>query len=78
MTFWKWFIKNKKSSFDDFLQSLKEDLNTFHYLRYGQVLMHTLYKHNKEKYIQITNTEKDCFYDNTKVSKTLDYLQQEW
>ena len=78
MTFWQWFSNNKKTSFEHFIDILQQDMRTFHYLRYGQVLMHTLYKCNKSKYDAITGTDDDCFYDNGKVSRTLDKLEKEW
>ena len=70
--------KPKKISFEQFINTLQEDMRTFHYLRYGQVLMHTLYKCNKAKYDAITGTDDDCFYDNGKVSQTLNKLEKEW
>ena len=78
MTFWQWFSNNKKTSFEHFIDTLQQDIRTFHYLRYGQVLMHTLYKCNKAKYDAITGTDDDCFFDNKIVSKTLDKLEKEW
>ena len=70
--------KETKISFDDFLMTLQQDLRTYTYLRYGQVLMHTLYNHDRNKYKEITGTEYDCFFDNKIVSKTLDKLEKEW
>ena len=81
MNIWNWICFNKKpkkTSFDHFINTLQEDMRTFHYLRYGQVLMHTLRECNREKYDAITGTEDDCFYDNGKVSQTLNKLEKEW
>lgn len=81
MNIYNWFCfrkKPKKTSFEQFINTLQEDMRTFHYLRYGQVLMHTLHECNREKYDAITGTEDDCFYDNGKVSRTLDKLEKEW
>ena len=50
-------------------------------LRYGQVIMNTLYQVLPEKYKEISHTEYDCFYEDGwsfATSQTLEKLRNEW
>lgn len=47
-------------------------------LRYGQIIMNELSIIWPDKYAQITNTEYDCFYDDSLAKKTLSKLENEW
>lgn len=68
-------------TFREFLKQIDDTFHTSSYkaqLRYGQYIMNELYNIWPEKYAQITNTEYDCFYDNTIVQSTLSKLEKEW
>lgn len=49
-----------------------------HILRKGQILMHTLYKYDKEKYRELTDTEYDCFFIDSRFDKTIEKLIKDW
>jgi hypothetical protein len=69
-------------TFKQFLDLINNFYNEGEYeLRYGQILMNTLYQYWPEKYNQITHTEYDCFYEDGwsyATSQTLRKLQEEW
>lgn len=46
--------------------------------RYGQTLFNALYELDSEMANKIRATEHDPFYDDGKVDKFLDYLDEEW
>ena len=46
--------------------------------RYGQVLMNVLHDVWHKKYLEISDSDLDCFYDNATVKFTLDKLEKEW
>ncbi|MFM7791831.1 MAG: hypothetical protein ACKO90_28250, partial [Microcystis panniformis] len=46
--------------------------------RYGQTLMNVLYDVWPKKYIEIKDSDYNCFYDNTLVQATLFKLEKEW
>lgn len=45
-------------------------------IRDGQWLMITLCNHNQNVYKEITGTENDCFYNCTKIRKTVKYISE--
>lgn len=47
-------------------------------IRYGQSIMNTLFRVWPTKYVEITNTEYDCFYDDKICKLTLSKLANEW
>lgn len=68
-------------SFTEFLAKIDKAFYSASYkdqLRYGQIIMNELYDIWPDKYTEITNTEYDCFYDNSKVKLALSKLEQEW
>jgi len=68
-------------SFTEFLSRIDKQFYSASYkdqLRYGQIIMNELYDVWPDKYAEITNTEYDCFYDNSKVKLALSKLEQEW
>lgn len=48
------------------------------HLRYGQTIMNVLAKYDNEKYLEITASKFDCFYDNSTVRLTLEKLEKDW
>lgn len=48
------------------------------FIRNGQAIMIYLSRINFELYNHITATEFDCFYVDKNITKTLDYLKQNW
>jgi len=47
-------------------------------LRYGQSIMNILYNVRPDLYKKITQTDLDCFYDDSVVKYTLEYLEKQW
>lgn len=47
-------------------------------LRYGQSIMNILYQVRPDKYKEITQTDLDCFYDDSTIKDTLDHLERTW
>ena len=65
-------------SFTDFEKLVERNIHT-NDLRYGQIVMNTLYDVRPEKYSEVVGTNMDCFYDtNDKVARVLEYLRQTW
>jgi hypothetical protein len=50
-----------------------DNYNTGH-LRLGQSYMNALAEINMDFYIEVTATEYDCFYNDNKIVKFMDYL----
>lgn len=46
--------------------------------RYGQTIMNVLHDVWHKKYLEISDSDLDCFYDNAKVNILLDKLRVEW
>lgn len=46
--------------------------------RYGQTIMNVLWDIWPEKYNELTDSDCDCFYNNSKVDAALEKLQKEW
>ena len=64
-------------SYFDFVTKIDQEYHTGS-LRYGQILMNVLYDTWPSKYKEITNTNLDCFYDDSRVDAVLDKLSKEW
>lgn len=67
--------------FQEFLKYYREQLNESPaHLRKGQILMNSLNEIKKEIYELITNEEKeyDCFYDDKKITNTLNFISSVW
>jgi hypothetical protein len=47
-------------------------------LRYGQTIMNILHDVWHTKYLEITDSDMDCFYTNRNVSILLNKLEKEW
>lgn len=47
-------------------------------LRYGQALMNVLHDVWHKKYLEITDSDIDCFYTNRNVAIVLNKLEKEW
>ena len=47
-------------------------------IRTGQMIMNYLNRVRPDKYLQITNTNIDCFYDDTKIKDTMKHLERHW
>lgn len=70
-------MKNSKitnSQIVDLVRNASINFNTGH-LRLGQSFMISLSDINHELYQEITSTDADCFYNDKKIPKFLDYLQ---
>ena len=65
----------KKISFSDF-KSMIDDYRAKHNLRYGQTIMNVLGDTYPEILREITGTELDCFYDDEKSNKLMEYLEK--
>lgn len=52
--------------------------NTPKHIRVGQAIMNYLHKIWPEKYKEILATDRDCFYDDKVIEKTLYYLAGTW
>lgn len=68
-------------TFEEFLNKVDYKFHTSSYkqqLRYGQYIMNELHSIWPEKYLEITNSDYDCFYDNSTVRLTLQKLEKEW
>ena len=46
--------------------------------RYGQTVMNVLYDIWPKKYDELTGSDYDCFYDNSKIELALTKLEKEW
>lgn len=64
-------------TFEQFVTMVDREFH-INQLRYGQTLMNQLYIVYPVKYVEITNTDNDCFYDDAIVRFTLKKLEQEW
>jgi hypothetical protein len=67
--------------FEEFIKKIDDQFHSSSYkaqLRYGQYIMNELYNIWPEKYNELTNSDYDCFYDNTRVKFTLEKLEKEW
>jgi hypothetical protein len=65
--------------FNEFLKKVDNTYNDHSFvLRYGQIIMNTLYEVWPEKHKQITGGQYDCFYDDGAVKYTLDLLEKSW
>jgi len=47
-------------------------------LRYGQTVMNVLHDVWHKKYLEITDSDLDCFYTNRNVALVLNKLEKEW
>ena len=47
-------------------------------LRYGQTIMNVLHDVWHEKYLEISDSDIDCFYTNRNVAILLNKLEKEW
>ena len=47
-------------------------------LRYGQTIMNVLRDVWHTKYLEISDSDMDCFYTNRNVATVLDKLEREW
>ena len=47
-------------------------------LRYGQTIMNVLHDVWHQKYLEITDSDMDCFYTNRNVDMVLNKLEKEW
>jgi hypothetical protein len=65
-------------TFNEFLIKYYE-YNIQHFnLRKGQNLMNFLNSISPEIYNMITATKHDCFYDDSRINETIDYLMNKW
>jgi hypothetical protein len=46
--------------------------------RYGQTLMNVLWDIWPDKYLEIKESDINCFYNDSKVESTLNKLEKEW
>lgn len=65
-------------TFEEFVSKVDSTYADHKELRYGQSLMNVLFEVWPDKYMEITGTDDDCFYDDATVSLTLDKLEKEW
>jgi hypothetical protein len=70
------------TKFEEFIDTVNRTYDSSELeLRYGQVIMNTLYQVWPEKYKEISYTEYDCFYEDGwtfATSQTLEKLRNEW
>lgn len=55
-----------------------EPISVSNQLRYGQALMNVLYDVWHQKYLEISDSDMDCFYTNRNVAMVLNKLEKEW
>lgn len=68
-------------TFEEFIATVDFKFNDGIYknkLRYGQSIMNELWVVDPEKYKEITQTDHDCFYNDSIVPLTLEKLKKEW
>ena len=66
-------------TFNEFLKRVDETYNYHSFeLRYGQTIMNVLRDTWSDKYIGLTGSDYDCFYDDGIVKLTLQKLEKEW
>lgn len=68
-------------TFEEFVKTVDHQFNTSSYksqLRYGQTIMNVLHDVWHKKYLEISDSDLDCFYDNATVRFTLEKLEKEW
>ncbi len=56
------------------LNKMYENLSRENWLRKGQCFMNALSDYNFVAYKTTTGTDYDCFYDDKKIPKTIEYL----
>jgi hypothetical protein len=59
-------------------KSTDNPISVSNQLRYGQTIMNVLHDVWHQKYLEISDSDMDCFYDNSNVQFTLDKLEKEW
>ena len=66
-------------SFEQFLNRVDKVYyeNEFE-LRHGQSIMNVLYNVRPDLYKNITQTDLDCFYDDSTIQFTLNHLEKVW
>ena len=47
-------------------------------LRYGQTIMNVLHDVWHQKYLEISDSDMDCFYTNRNIEMVLNKLEKEW
>lgn len=64
---------------EDFLKIVDDFfLRNEKHLRYGQTVMNILAEYDNKKYLEITASEFDCFFDDSTVRLTLEKLEKDW
>lgn len=78
MTF-EQFIKKVDDTFMSY-QAARSDgkISTANQWRYGQTIMNVLHDVWHKKYLEISDSDMDCFYTNRNVSLVLNKLEKEW
>jgi hypothetical protein len=61
-------------------QSSRSDgkISAANQLRYGQTIMNVLHDVWHKKYLEISDSDMDCFYTNRNIVEVLDKLEKEW
>ena len=63
---------------DTFMSNQPPNVSAANRWRYGQTLMNVLYDVRHTKYIEISDSDIDCFYTNRNVEIVLNKLEKEW
>lgn len=59
-------------------QAARSKPNESNQIRYGQTIMNVLHDVWHQKYLEITDSDMDCFYTNGNVAIVLNKLEKEW
>ena len=68
-------------TFQEFIQLVDKQFHSATYkeqLRYGQYIMNVLHDVWHEKYLEISDSDMDCFYTNRNIDVLLNKLEKEW
>jgi hypothetical protein len=76
MTF-KEFIKKVDDTFWSY-QASRGKVSAANQWRYGQTVMNVLHDVWHTKYLEISDSDMDCFYSNHNVGIVLNKLEKEW
>lgn len=59
-------------------QAARSNISVSNQLRYGQTVMNVLHDVWHTKYIEISDSDIDCFYSNATAQFVLEKLEKEW
>ena len=59
-------------------KSTDNPMSVSNQLRYGQTIMNVLHDVWHQKYLEISDSDMDCFYTNRNIEMVLNKLEKEW